>query len=91
MPEIDPVNTSNFAYNFFFTSQLTIKGKSSFCPTLLKLQCGEHEQHTTLHETLWIDDGFGMMAMYKQDWINVGGIFFFFIYTFILFCQKKTI
>ena len=38
------------------------------------MQCGEHEQYTALYETLWIDDGFGMMAMYKQDWINVGGI-----------------
>lgn len=45
----------------------------------MKLQCGEHEQYTTLHETLWIDDGFGMMAMYKQDWIDVGGKKFYIV------------
>jgi len=50
-----------------------VQGKTSFCPTLLKLQCGEHEQYTTLYESLWIDDGFGMMAMFRSDWSIVGG------------------
>ena len=61
-------------YNVVFFFQHTIQHYTGFCPTLLKFQCGQHEQYSTnLEGSLWIDDGFGMMAMYKSDWTKVGG------------------
>ena len=39
----------------------------------MKLSCGEHEEHTSLRTSIWLDYGTGMMAMYKTDWENVGG------------------
>lgn len=54
--------------------KFTIYGKTAYCPTLLKLACGEHEQYTNLHGSIWMDIGYGMMAMYGKDWKKVGGM-----------------
>ena len=53
--------------------QYTTQGRSAYSPTLIKLHCGEHEMYTPLTKSSWLDEGTGMMAMYKTDWLEVGG------------------
>ena len=50
-----------------------MQGRTAFNPTLLKLACGEHEEFTEVTKSEWLDYGTGMMAMYKTDWLDVGG------------------
>ena len=52
---------------------MTIQGRTAFNPTLLKLACGEHEEYMDVKTSEWLDYGTGMMAMYKTDWIDIGG------------------
>ena len=42
-------------------------------PVLLRLQCGEHPEYTDLLDSRWMDQGFGMISIYKSDWERVGG------------------
>ena len=58
---------------------MTIQGRTAFTPTLLQLACGEHEEYTNIEKSRWLDDGTGMMAMYKTDWVDIGGKHNFFI------------
>ena len=57
----------------FYTSQHTIEGKMVYSPILIRLQCGEHPEYTELHDSRWMDFGFGMISIYKSDWERVGG------------------
>uniref|UniRef100_A0A7M5XCJ4 Hexosyltransferase n=1 Tax=Clytia hemisphaerica TaxID=252671 RepID=A0A7M5XCJ4_9CNID len=52
--------------------KMTVQGRTSYNPTLLKLACGEHEEYTKLEKSEWLDYGTGMMAMYKNDWEEIG-------------------
>lgn len=54
----------------------TFQGLAGFSPTLLKFFPGQHEQYTEFNQSppLWVDDGFGMMALYKSDWNVIGGM-----------------
>ena len=45
----------------------------AYSPTLLRLQCGEHPEYTKLHDSLWMDLGYGMISIYKSDWERIGG------------------
>lgn len=53
--------------------KLTIRGKTAFTPSLMRQHCGEHEQYTDIVESFWVDNGPGMIAMYKSDFDKIGG------------------
>lgn len=57
------------------TRKMTIKGNTAFSPTLLRLGECTHEMYTDIKgkQGKWQDDGPGIMAMYRSDWITVGG------------------
>lgn len=41
---------------------------------LLKFHIGRHEQYTkNMDQVMWMDYGYGMMALYKSDWDIAGG------------------
>ena len=41
---------------------------------LLKFHLGRHEQYTeNMDQVMWMDYGYGMMALHKSDWDIVGG------------------
>ena len=60
-------------YNFYFFlvfKQNTIEGKIAYFPAPGRLLC---ESTNVDHQGFWAMDGFGLLAVYKSDWIRFGG------------------
>ena len=57
---------------FPYFQQNTIEGRIAFFPAVGRLDC----QSTYIdHQGFWQMDGFGLLAVYKSDWIHFGGKF----------------
>ena len=45
----------------------------AYSPILMRLQCGEHPEYTELRDSRWMEQGYGMISIYKSDWERIGG------------------
>eukprot|EP00795_Rhopilema_esculentum_P015639 gene15639-6923_t len=53
----------------------TIEGKMTYCPVLIRLYSNEHPEYTDVKQnSIWMEIGYGMMSIYKSDWLRVGGM-----------------
>ena len=56
--------------NTFCLEQNTIKGHIVFCPQVGRLNCGSSSVD---HKGYWELDGYGLVGVYKADWVRFGG------------------
>ena len=54
----------------FCLEQNTIKGHIVFCPQVGRLNCGSSSID---HKGYWELEGYGLVGVYKSDWIRFGG------------------
>ena len=54
----------------FFLSQHVFSGKMVYTPIILRMNCGFLPNNPRGY---WENHGFGPVAMFKSDWIKVGG------------------
>eukprot|EP00795_Rhopilema_esculentum_P015640 gene15640-6924_t len=52
----------------------TIEGLMTYCPVLLRMPGTEHPEYTKVEDSAWMEIGYGMMSIYKSDWLRVGGM-----------------
>ena len=46
----------------------------AYCPILIRLYSNEHPEYTDVKQySIWMEIGYGMMSIYKSDWLRVGG------------------
>ena len=62
--------------NTFCLAQNTIKGHIVFCPQVGRLNCGSSSVD---HKGYWELDGYGLVGIYKSDWIRFGGKLYVFL------------
>ena len=60
--------------NTFCLEQNTIKGHIVFCPQVGRLNCGSSSVD---HKGYWELEGYGLVGVYKSDWIRFGGKLFY--------------
>ena len=56
--------------NTFCLEQNTIEGHIVFCPQVGRLNCGSSSVD---HKGYWELEGYGLVGVYKSDWIRFGG------------------
>ena len=56
--------------NTFCLEQNTIQGHIVFCPQVGRLNCGSSSVD---HKGYWELEGYGLVGVYKSDWIRFGG------------------
>ena len=54
-----------------FSYQHCIKGHVTYGPLLARLECGSMAHNPT---GFWEVEGYGLIGMYKSDWIKFGGM-----------------
>ena len=66
------LETSNliFVLNVSCLFQHCLKGKTVYAPAIVFLKCGGSSSKP---KGFWYDHSYGTIAMYKQDWVNIGG------------------
>ena len=64
--------------NTFCLEQNTIQGHIVFCPQVGRLNCGSSSVD---HKGYWELEGYGLVGVYKSDWIRFGGKL---LYVFLL-------
>ena len=55
---------------FVLHEQNTIEGHIVFCPQVGRLNCGSSSVD---HKGYWELEGYGLVGVYKSDWIRFGG------------------
>jgi len=55
---------------FWFIFQNTIEGLIAYFPVVGRLEC---DSSSVEHRGFWEHDGFGLLGIYKSDWIKTGG------------------
>ena len=53
-----------------FLFQNTIEGRIAYFPVVGRLDCGSNHAE---HRGHWEMDGYGILAIYKSDWVKFGG------------------
>ena len=56
--------------NTFCLEQNTTQGHIVFCPQVGRLNCGSSSVD---HKGYWELEGYGLVGVYKSDWIRFGG------------------
>ena len=70
--------------NTFCLEQNTIQGHIVFCPQVGRLNCGSSSVD---HKGYWELEGYGLVGVYKSDWIRFGGkLFACFVFIINIFC-----
>lgn len=60
---------------FDYIRKHTFKSKTTYCPILLRLYCGEHPEYTERSKnSIWQEIGYGMISIFKSDWNKIGGM-----------------
>ena len=62
--------------NTFCLEQNTIKGHIVFCPQVGRLNCGSSSVD---HKGYWELEGYGLVGVYKSDWMRFGGKSLYFV------------
>ena len=55
-----------------YVSQNTVEGRIAFFPAVGRLNC---DSTYIDHQGFWQMDGFGLLGVYKSDWIRFGGTY----------------
>ena len=69
--------------NTFCLEQNTIEGRIVFCPQVGRLNCGSSSID---QEGYWELEGYGLVGVYKSDWIRFGGKLCCFALIMNVFC-----